>query len=142
MRAWLLELTETVAWRLRRHKLRGRTVQLKLRYSDFHTITRSQTLAVPTNATQDIWQAASMLLAERLPARRLLVRLLGVGVSGFENPEQVQRSLFDDAEHERHGRLDAVADQIKDRFGAASLKRASGLMHDAEHRPAPRPGNS
>ena len=38
-------------------------------------------------------------------------------MSGFENPEQVQRSLFDDDERERQIRLDAVADQIKERFG-------------------------
>ncbi len=80
------------------------------------------------------------MLAERLPARRLQVRLIGVGVSGFENPEQVQRSLFDDGEHERQGRLDTVADQIKERFGTDALHRGSGLLYGAEHRPAPRPG--
>ncbi|HUY33398.1 MAG TPA: hypothetical protein VMV69_11675 [Pirellulales bacterium] len=123
-----------------RHNLRGRTVQLKVRYGDFHTFTRAQTLAVPTNVTQDIWETAAAMLAERLPARRLQVRLLGVGVSAFENPEQVQRSLFDNVEHERQGRLDGVADQIKEGFGTDALHRASGLLHGAEHRPVPRPG--
>jgi DNA polymerase-4 len=140
LRAWLLELTEQVAWRLRRHKLRGRTVQLKLRYGDFHTITRAQTLARATNVTHDIWEAAAAMLAERLPARRLQVRLLGVGVSAFENAGQVQRSLFDEAEHERQGRLDGAADRIKERFGTNALHRASGLLHGAEHSPPPRPG--
>jgi len=139
LRAWLLELTEQVGWRLRRHKLRGRTVQLKVRYSDFHTITRAQSLASPTNVTHDIWEVAAAMLAERLPARRLQVRLLGVGVSGFENRQQVQRALFDDGEHERQSRLDGVADQIKERFGTDALHRASGLLHGAEHRPVPRP---
>ena len=139
LRAWLLELTEQVAWRLRRHRLRGRMVQLKLRYGDFSTITRAQTLARPTNVTHDIREAAAAMLAERLPARRLQVRLIGVGVSGFENPDQVQRNLFDDGDHERQGRLDAVADQIKERFGTDALHRASGLLHGAEHRPVPRP---
>jgi len=140
LRAWVLELSEQVGWRLRRHKLRGRTVHLKVRYGDFRTFTRAQTLAGPTNVTHDISEAAVAMLAERLPSRRLQVRLIGVGVSGFENSEQVQRNLFDDGEHERHGRLDAVADQIKKRFGTDALHRASGLLHGAEHRPAPRPG--
>jgi DNA polymerase-4 len=140
LRAWLLELTHQVAWRLRRHKLRGRTVQLKVRYSDFQTISRAQTLANPTNLTDEIWKAAAAMLAERLPARPLRVRLIGVSVSGFENPKQLQRNLFDDDERERYGRLDTVADQIKERFGTDALRHASGLLHGAEHEPAPRPG--
>jgi DNA polymerase-4 len=51
LRAWLLELTEQVARRLRRHQLRGRTVQLKVRFPDFITITRAQTLPAATNVT-------------------------------------------------------------------------------------------
>ena len=47
LRAWLADLTEQVGWRLRRHGLRGRTVRLKVRFADFSTITRSQTLSEP-----------------------------------------------------------------------------------------------
>jgi DNA polymerase-4 len=53
-------------------------------YADFHTITRAHSLRTPTNATREIWEAASELLANRLPARPLRIRLLGVGVSGLE----------------------------------------------------------
>ena len=81
LRAWLLDLTEQVAARLRRQKLAGRTVQLKIRFADFQTITRAQTLSAPTSTTHDIWQAAREILDTRLPARHLPVRLLGVGVS-------------------------------------------------------------
>src|SRR5216684_914134 len=62
LREWLMEQTEQVARRLRRHQLVGRTVQLKIRFQDFSTITRSQTLSEPTNITQEIWQAAAELL--------------------------------------------------------------------------------
>ena len=119
MRAWLLELSEQVGCRLRRHGLKGRTVQLKVRFEDFHTITRAQTLPQPTNVTQEIWQTAAQMFAERLPARRLHIRLLGVGMSGFDHPALVQLSLFPEAEHERQSRLDEVADQIKEKFGQA-----------------------
>ena len=140
LRAWLLELSEQVAWRMRRHKLRGRTVTIKVRFDDFQTITRSQTLDAPTDMTQEIADSALALLAERMPARRLRVRLLGVGISGFENPEQVQGNLFADEDRQRQGRLDETADRLKERFGSSALQRASSLLHDAKHRPAPRPG--
>lgn len=139
LRAWVAELAEQVAWRLRRHHLRGRTVQIKLRYADFQTITRAETLPGPTNITEEILRTAARLLTDRLPRRRLLVRLLGVGVSNFENAEQVQGLLFDDPAHERQSRLDAAADKLRERFGADALRRGSVLSHDARHRPPPRP---
>ena len=139
MRAWLLELSEQVGCRLRRHRLKGRTVHLKVRFGDFHTITRAQTLSQPTNVTQEIWQTAAQMFAERLPARRLQIRLLGVGMSGFEHPAMVQLSLFPEVENERQARLDEVADQIKEKFGQAGLQRALGMLPNVEHR-ARRPG--
>ena len=139
MRAWLLELSEQVGCRLRRHGLKGRTVHLKVRFGDFHTITRARTLPQPTNVTQEIWQATAQMFAERLPARRLHIRLLGVGMSGFDHPALVQLSLFPEAEHERQARLDKVADQIKEKFGQTGLQRALGMLHDVEHRTR-RPG--
>ena len=136
-RTTLLELSEQVGCRLRRQGLKGRTVQLKVRFEDFHTITRAQTLPQPTDITHEIWQMASQMFAERLPARRLNVRLLGVGMSGLDHPGLVQRSLFPEAEHERQSRLDEVADRIKEKFGTTSLQRALGMLHNVERRSEP-----
>ncbi len=83
LRAWLLDLTEQVGWRLRRHGLRGRTVHLKVRFADFSTITRSLTLPEPTNLTHELWQAADEMFCHRLPADHLPVRLVGMGVGGL-----------------------------------------------------------
>jgi DNA polymerase IV len=134
LKAWLLELSEQVGCRLRRHGLKGRTVQLKVRYADFHTVTRAQTLAQATNVTQAIWQTAAALFATKLPARRLQVRLLGVGLSGLDRPATVQLSLFPDPQHEQQTRLDEVADHIREKFGGESLRRALGMLHDVEGR--------
>jgi DNA polymerase-4 len=139
LRAWLLELTEHVGRRVRRHRLRGRTVQLKVRFADFRTVTRAHSLPQPTDITQEIWRAADELLDRALPARTYAVRLLGIGLSGFENQVAVQRTLFDGEERQKRSQLDAVADQIAAKFGAGSLSRASGLLHEARHRPVPRP---
>jgi DNA polymerase-4 len=129
--AWLLELTEQVTCRLRRHGLKARTVNLKVRYDDFHTLTRAHTLFAPTNVTEEIWQAVSLLF-ERIPSRQLRLRLLGVGVSNLVAGTQTQLDLFADPEHKRQSRLDEVADDIKAKFGSSSLQRASGILHHIE----------
>jgi hypothetical protein len=90
--------------------------------------TTDDTLAQPTNLTQEIWEAAAELLGRRLPPRRLKVRLLGVGVSGLERSNEIRQRLFADPEREAQSRLDATADQIKARFGGGSL-RGSSLGH-------------
>ncbi|MGB6045025.1 MAG: hypothetical protein WBF93_17855 [Pirellulales bacterium] len=61
LRACLLELTEQVARRLRRHALRGRTVEIKVRFADFRTITRSRKLPDPTCSTNDLWKGVSQI---------------------------------------------------------------------------------
>ncbi len=139
LQAWLMELSEQVGCRLRKHGLQGRTVQLKVRYADFHTVTRAQTLSQATDVTQEIWRIASRMLAARLPARRLRIRLLGVGVSGLEQPKAVQLSLFPDPQHEQQTRLDEVSDQIRQKFGGGSLQRALGMLPENDSRPLPIP---
>jgi DNA polymerase-4 len=138
LQAWVTELAEQVAWRLRRHKLLGRTIHLKVRFNDFRTITRAQTLAHSTNTTEDIRKAATEMLLQRLPGKRMPVRLLGVGVSGFATTVQRQRMLFDD-HHVAQTNLDKATDRIRDQFGMDSLSRASGMLHHAKHKPMPRP---
>lgn len=126
LRAWLVDLTEQVGWRLRKHELKGRTVHLKVRFADFSTITRSQTLPEPTDITHELWQAADEMLCHRLPADHLPVRLIGVGVGGF-GTGLVQGLLFDQDERTKHSNLDVATDQIRERFGVGAVRRASSL---------------
>jgi DNA polymerase-4 len=132
LRAWLVELTEQVAWRLRRHGHRGRTVHIKVRFSDFSLITRSQTLPEPTDITNELWQTADELLRNRLPANHLSVRLVGMGVSGFDTREHVQGHLFDQDQRKKHTGLDMAADQIRERFGSSALRRGTSLPQKQE----------
>ena len=139
LRAWLMELTEQVAQRLRRNRLLGRTVHLKVRYSDFDTITRSKTLLEATCSTNELWRVVSEMLDTQLPKRALVIRLLGMRVSGLQHHAQVQRTLFDEEPDERKTKVDEVADKIRKRFGTTSLRRATTVQHNAEHRLEPRP---
>ncbi|MEK6222846.1 MAG: DNA polymerase IV, partial [Chloroflexota bacterium] len=80
---------------LRKANIRGSTIKLKLRWSDFTTITRQSTLPNPTNNAKKIYEEASNLLSIHWNNIRP-VRLLGVGVSGFKNKKNTEQlSLWD-----------------------------------------------
>jgi DNA polymerase-4 len=130
LRAWLVDLVEQVARRLRQHDLRGRTVDLKVRFADFTTISRSATLREPTHATQELLDAGLALLNSRLPPRHLPVRLLGFGVSHLDDSGRTQQHLFEQPDHERRRELDSVADQIAAKFGKRAIRRGAGLQPD------------
>ncbi len=132
LRAWLIELTEQVAWRLRRHGLKGRTVHLKVRFADFSLITRSQTLPSTTDITDELWQTADAMLCIRLPSSHLPIRLIGMGVSGFDTTGLTQGLLFDQDERKKQTDLDAATDQIREKFGMGALRRAAAISQQRD----------
>lgn len=127
LRSVLVDLVEQVARRLRRHTLRGRSVELKVRFADFQTITRSKTLEQPTDITQELLAAGVELLTKKLPGRHLPVRLLGFGVHDLDGAGEVQGSLFDEVDRDKQRQLDRVADEIAAKFGKAAIRRGAGL---------------
>jgi DNA polymerase IV len=134
LRCWLMDLTQQVAWRLRRHGLRGRTVQLKVRFADFNTITRSEKLPEASNITAELWSVAEGLLDSRLPEGHLPVRLLGLGISGLDDSGLAQGQLFDQEQRQKQANLDAMQDQVKDRYGSGAMQRGSSMMRDRSHK--------
>ncbi len=127
LQAWLVELVEQVGRRLRSNHLKGRTVELKVRFSDFKTISRSLTLDSPTNLTQELLNAGFELLTKRLPPQHLPVRLLGFGVQKLEGESAIQQSLFDQQERQKNRELDQVSDQITTKFGKLAIRRGKGM---------------
>ncbi|MBN4053240.1 DNA polymerase IV [bacterium AH-315-L15] len=127
LRSTLVALTEQVAWRLRRYNLRARTVEVKIRFSDFKTITRSKTLVQATHTTQDLVSLAIGLLHKHLPKKHLGIRLIGMGASQLATGAPVQGELFLDEAAQKQQRLDAAADRIQAKYGTSALKRASRL---------------
>lgn len=134
LRSWLLELSEQVATRLRRHALRGRTVFIKVRYADFRTVTRSESLDAPTSVTRVLYLAAARLLRAELGSRPPPVRLLGMGVSGVTAETLEQGELFEETNREQQRRIDSVVDEIKTRFGNRALRRGGGARHKDDRR--------
>jgi DNA polymerase-4 len=128
----LTHLTEKVARRLREHHFHARTVHLKLRYKDFTTLTRARTLEHATQLDHDLILALRELFHENWK-RGAPVRLLGAGVTGFENgPGQLD--LLNAEHHERAQRAMDAADRIRDRFGEKMVSLASGLKGDTPER--------
>lgn len=134
LKARLLALTEKVAGRLRQQSLLATTVQLKIRFHDFKTITRAQTLDQSSDITQIFWQCALTLFEQRLPQPLPPVRLIGFGVSGLREPtgDQVEQSdLFAVPLGDHQRDVDKVADAIRSRFGSGALHRASVFKRDS-----------
>lgn len=123
VRRELLRLSEKSAAGLRRRGLRGRTVSIKVRYGDFTTITRSRTLKVATDVTQEIYRTACQLLDEQTPPGA--IRLIGVRVEQLGHGEGEQLLL--DAPERGWREADAAADQARARFGRVAVGPASLL---------------
>lgn len=122
----LLAQAEKVAGRLRRQGMEGRSVTLKVRYGDFETLTRRQTLAAPTANGLLLYRAGLCLLA-RTDAGRRPVRLLGISVGALEPAALKQADLFPDQSSQRLADLDRALDRLQERFGAGQVRRASLL---------------
>jgi len=122
IRTILMTLSEKVSRRMRQSGLRGRTITLKIRFSDFKTYTRAFTLSAPTNFIEDIFSHAARL-AEAFDPGKNPVRLLGVKVSNLADPED-QLPLFGEGStvDQKKERLHQALDKIKDRFGEKSIK--------------------
>ena len=124
----LLEMSEDVAAQLRKEGDCARTVVLKMRYPDFTTITRQATLAQPTDLTEAICTQAHKLLRHEWK-KGMRLRLIGVGVTGLSQARQL--GLFD-AHTEQLTKLTKAVDEIRHKYGAHAIRRASLLKPD-EH---------
>lgn len=116
------ELSADVGRRLRRGGWSARTVNLKLRYADFTTPTRQETLGSGDLSDEAIARVALALLHATWNGAPL--RLIGVGLSGIE--EASQMDLFD-AAGERQRRVDRALDSLRERFGDGAVRRGTDM---------------
>jgi DNA polymerase IV len=100
LRFHLVRMAEGVGSRLREGELQGRTITVKVRYGDFTTITRSHTLARPTDSPRIVREVAGALLDTVEVSAG--VRLLGVSVSSIARDPEDARQLSFDEEADSH----------------------------------------
>lgn len=120
LRAELLRLADRVAARLRRAEWETATVAIKIRFDDFRTLSRSQTLPEPTAVGQRIGEAAQALFDQI--DRRDPVRLVGVRAEKLRPAGGGGFGLWDDDEDWR--RVEGAVDDAVARFGTATISRA------------------
>jgi DNA polymerase-4 len=121
----LARLCEMVGRRLREHKLQAHTVQLKLRYSDFSTITRAHSIPRATDLDTVLIEEIRDLFRRNWTAGAT-VRLLGVHVSSWSEGEE-QMDLLGEERHERWKGALSAADRMRDRFGESAVSLAATL---------------
>jgi DNA polymerase-4 len=140
----LMRLSEMVGRRLREQQLHARTLQLKLRYKDFTTITRARSIESPTHLDNEIYRQIHALFHANW-RKGSEIRLLGVQASSFdEQPEQA--SLLDNQSREKWGQALSVADRLRDKFGESSITLGTGMKGGFRERvhenPAALPGKA
>jgi DNA polymerase-4 len=121
----LMRLSEMVARRLREAGVHARTIQLKLRYKDFTTITRAHSLPSGTQLDIEIFEQIRVLFRKNWK-KGIQVRLLGVHVSSFEGTGE-QGNLLEDDRRQRLQKVISAADRLRDKFGDSSVSLASGM---------------
>jgi len=111
----LVQFADAVASRLRAQGLVARTIQLKVRFGDFTTITRSTTLAVSVDDSHSLLEAGRQLLELVDPAQG--VRLLGLSVSGLSSDSSKQLTFDEATSGPGWQEADRMIDEIRARFG-------------------------
>ena len=144
LQSTLMRLSEMVARRLREGGYFARTIQLKLRYKDFTTVTRAHSLDEPTQMDHQIFdQARRLFFANWKPGAA--VRLLGVQATNFES-HPAQLDLLEPSRDERWQKALAAADHLRDKFGESAIGLARGMKGGFRERvhenPAALPGKS
>jgi DNA polymerase-4 len=138
----LMRLCEMVGRRLREGKFHARTIQLKLRYKDFTTITRARTLPTPTQLDTEIFEQVRFLFYKNWK-QGVPIRLLGVQASSFTT-EADQMSLLEGGRQQRWRDAFSAVDRLRDKFGESSITLAAGMKGSFRERthenPAGLPG--
>jgi DNA polymerase-4 len=137
----LAHLCEKVCRRLREQNFSARTIQLKLRYADFSTITRAQSLNAPTQVDSEVFSTIRKLFHDNWEKGRA-IRLLGVHASNFdEQPEQMD--LLEGDRRQRWARALSATDRLRDKYGESAVflaKAMGGAFRERVHEnPAEKP---
>jgi DNA polymerase-4 len=127
----LWRLCEKTSKRLKAQQLAGRTVTLKLKTADFHSITRASRLPEPTQLAARLFAAGRDLLKRECTGPRY--RLIGIGASDFSPPEEADHGDLADIATPRLKAMEGALDSLRAKFGDAAIGR--GLSLRAPQRP-------
>ena len=122
----LWPLCETVARRLKARDLAAKTVTLKLKTSGFQILTRSRSLAAPTQLAEVLFRQARQLLDKEADGRSF--RLIGIGASGFAETESAYMPDLLDRRVETYAKVENAMNAVREKFGAPAIKKGRSLL--------------
>ncbi len=121
---YLLELSQKVTRRIRKKKLVGNTIFIKVKNNQFNVVTRRITIQTYIDSTDDLYNYSKRLL-NKIHIKKP-IRLIGVGIAGLKYKQKEQLSLFDSNKDKEE--FNKTIDIIKDKFGNKSIRRARDLL--------------
>jgi DNA polymerase-4 len=124
----LWSLSEKVSARAKASAMGGNVVQLKLKTSAFRIITRRMTLERPTQLAHRIYETGAALLAEEATGTHY--RLIGIGISDLVPETQCDEADLIDTSGTRKGAAERAMDKVREKFGAAAIKKGRSLKAD------------
>jgi DNA polymerase-4 len=124
-----LRLTERSVERMREKGFAAGTISIKVRFTDFKTISRSKTVDLPITGTQEIFEVVKNLYLA-LNLEDVLIRLIGVSLDSLVEDEEINQMVLGQRTSGWQ-QADKAVDRIKNKFGSASLRPAR-LVEDHE----------
>ncbi len=128
LRKRLWPLCERVSDRLKKAGKAGKTVTLKLKTGDFKTLTRSHTLARPTQLAETLYQEAVPHLEKAAEGRNF--RLIGIGISSFGDLEDADTPDLIDRKTSKNKDIETAIDAVREKFGSGIIGKGRGLKSD------------
>ena len=129
----LLALSETIGTRLRKQRIKAKTISVGIKSFDFQYASHQRVFANATNLTQELYRYASLLFDE-LWDGKTPIRHLGIHTSQVEDEaEGRQLELFDGTDYEKLGKLDRAVDKIRIKYGTDAIRRAVFLSNPIDH---------
>ncbi|PHQ71308.1 MAG: DNA polymerase IV [Sneathiella sp.] len=123
--ARLWPLCEKVSKRLKSSEKAGKTITLKLKTGDFKTLTRSHTLAQPTQLAETLYGHVKPLLEKAVPGRDF--RLIGVGISSFGLLEDADKPDLLSGSNDHDKVVETAMDKVRAKFGDAAIAKGRSL---------------
>ena len=124
----LWPLCETVARRLKARDLAAKTVTLKLKTSGFQILTRSHSLASPTQLAEVLFRQARLLLEKEADGRSF--RLIGIGASGFADAAGADAPDLLDSRVETYAKVENAMNAVREKFGEPAIKKGRSLLRE------------
>ena len=121
----LMRLAQTVCMRMRAEKYECSTISVQVKYSDFTVFSKQTKVKVPTDDTDYIYKTFKNLYEALWNGKP--VRLIGVGLNDLTEKDESQMTIADAIASEKHKKLDAVCDKIRNQFGKGAISFGAEL---------------